>query len=313
VWIQEAQFDMRENEKRLFKIFVVDDNTNHSAGIRQLIEMEPDMKVVGLATSGQEAIQKIAKVDADIILMDMNMPEMDGIATIEKIVELKPSIKILTLTGYDDPDLIFRAMQVGGKGYILKTMVTTQLRQAILDVCAGKVFLPVSLATKFFDEFQNKQTRSHAPDPVRAALLNYLTNREKEVLALLTEGITFKVVDQLGDKPCHFFIVAPVKRCPFNTLHQFFSPRHQSDNLNGNGFTVPRMEGPAPVIHPVGFQACRRPIQGGAKLVGQYYQKTSHVRVKARRFPQFVRIDIICQYFRQLLQRQARRYKIRVV
>ncbi len=189
---------MRELDKRFFRIFIVDDNTNHSAGIRQLIEMENGMKVVGIATSGQEAIQKIGKVEADIILMDLNMPEMDGITTIEAILEQKPNIKILTLTGYDDPDLVFRAMQSGAKGYILKTMVTSQLRQAILDIAQGKVFLPVSLATKFFDEFQTKQTQTQRPDPVRQALLNYLTNREKEVLALLTEGITYKgVADRL--------------------------------------------------------------------------------------------------------------------
>ncbi len=189
---------MREIENRLYRIFVVDDNTNHSAGIRQLIEMEPDMKVVGVATSGNEAIQKIGKVDADIILMDLNMPEMDGISTIQSILEQKPDIKILTLTGYDDPDLVFRSMKAGGKGYILKTMVTSQLRQAILDIAQGKVFLPVTLATKFFDEFQNQQTQTQRPDPVRQALLNYLTNREKEVLALLTEGITYRgVADRL--------------------------------------------------------------------------------------------------------------------
>jgi DNA-binding NarL/FixJ family response regulator len=160
--------------------------------------MEPGMKVVGVATSGQEAIQKIGKVEVDIILMDLNMPEMDGISTIEKILEEKPDTKILTLTGYDDPDLVYRAMQTGAKGYILKTMVTSQLRQAILDISQGKIFLPVSLATKFFDEFQNKQNKTERPDPVRAALLNYLTNREKEVLALLTEGITYKgVADRL--------------------------------------------------------------------------------------------------------------------
>lgn len=190
---------MRDLETRLYRIFVVDDNTNHSAGIRQLIEMESGMKVVGIATSGQEAIQKLAKIEADIVLMDLNMPEMDGISTIEKIMEQKPNLKILTLTGYDDPDLVFRAMEGGAKGYILKTMVTSQLRQAILDVINGKIFLPVSLATKFFDEFQNKQTARIQPvDPVRQALLNYLTNREKEVLTLLTEGITYRgVADRL--------------------------------------------------------------------------------------------------------------------
>jgi len=189
---------MREIENRIFRIIVVDDNTSHSAGIRQLIEMEPGMKVVRIATTGQEAIQKVSKIDADIILMDMNMPEMDGISTIEKIQAMKPNLKILALTGYDDPDLVYRAMQAGGKGYILKTMVTTQLRQAIVDVLNGKVYLPISLATKFFDEFHNKKKSDDTIDPISQALLNYLTNREKEVLTLLTEGITYKgVADRL--------------------------------------------------------------------------------------------------------------------
>ncbi|MCA9798150.1 MAG: response regulator transcription factor [Cyanobacteria bacterium HKST-UBA04] len=182
-------------DRRLIRILVVDDNTNHSAGIRQLIEMEPGMKVVGIATSGPEAIEKATKIDVDVVLMDMNMPDMDGITAIEKIHEEKPKAKILALTGYDDPDLVFRAMQSGGKGYILKTMVTSQLHQAINEVVQGKIFLPTTLATKFFDEFHVRKTKGATkPDPVRQALLSYLTNREKEVLALLTEGITYKGV-----------------------------------------------------------------------------------------------------------------------
>lgn len=186
---------MRETERRLIRILVVDDNTNHSAGIRQLIEMEPGLKVVAIATSGPEAIQKASKMDIDVVLMDMNMPDMDGVTAIEKIHELKPKTRILALTGYDDPELVFRAMQSGGKGYILKTMVTSQLHQAINEVIQGKIYLPTTLATKFFDEFHNrKSTNATKPDPVRQALLSYLTNREKEVLALLTEGITYKGV-----------------------------------------------------------------------------------------------------------------------
>ncbi len=185
---------MRELDRRIIRIFVVDDNATHSTGIRQLIEMEPGKKVVGTATSGQEALQKIGKIDVDLVLMDMNMPEMDGITVIEKMLELKPKIKILTLTGYDDPDLVFRAMQTGAKGYLLKTMVTSQLHQAIGEIIQGKIFLPTTLATKFFDEFQVRKSPAARPDPVRSALLGYLTTREKEVLTLLTEGLTYKGV-----------------------------------------------------------------------------------------------------------------------
>lgn len=130
--------------------------------------------------------------------MDMNMPEVDGVTAIQQLTAANPDLKILALTGYDDPDLIFRAMKNGAKGYILKTMVTSQLIAAIDELLNGKVFLPPSLATKFFDEFQVRVTKTSRPDPTKQALLGYLTSREKEVLKLLTEGITYKgVADKL--------------------------------------------------------------------------------------------------------------------
>lgn len=187
---------MRDNIRR---IFIVDDNASHAAGIRQLLEMDPNTKVVGIAVNGQEAVQKIDNTGIDVILMDMNMPGMDGIATIEQINTKYPHIRILSLTGYDDPDLVYRAMQAGARGYVLKTMITSQLQAAIAEVVQGKIYLPINLATKFFGEFQLRKTGgAQQNDPQRQAILNYLTNREKEVLALLTEGYTYKnVADKL--------------------------------------------------------------------------------------------------------------------
>ncbi|MGE0200787.1 MAG: response regulator [Candidatus Melainabacteria bacterium] len=180
------------------RVFIVDDNTNHSNGIKQLLELQSNFTVAGIASNGEEALKRIAEVDADVVLMDMNMPEMDGVSVIQQVLSTKPSLKILALTGYDDPDLIFRAMRGGAKGYILKTMVTSQLMNAIDEILNEKVYLPPTLATKFFDEFQSKAAKSGRPDPAKKALLNYLTNREKEVLVLLTEGVTYKgVADKL--------------------------------------------------------------------------------------------------------------------
>lgn len=180
------------------RIFIVDDNANHSTGIKQLLELQSGYSVVGISTNGDDAIKRLKNMDVDLVLMDMNMPELDGVAAIQQIVAVKPNMKILTLTGYDDPDLIFRAMRAGAKGYILKTMVTSQLIAAIEEVIAGKVYLPPALATKFFDEFHVKVAKQNRPDPTKQALLGYLTSREKEVLKLLTEGITYKgVADKL--------------------------------------------------------------------------------------------------------------------
>lgn len=188
---------MDTNQKEL-RVFIVDDNANHSAGIKQLLELQPGYQVVGIATNADNAIKRIPEMDLDIILMDINMPETDGISAIQQIISRKEDARILALTGYDDADLVYRAMRSGARGYILKTMVTSQLNKAIDDVMQGKVFLPSLLTTKFFDEFHTKVSQNTRPDPTKQALLSYLTNREKEVLALLTQGITYKgVADKL--------------------------------------------------------------------------------------------------------------------
>lgn len=189
---------MRRIQTSEISVFIVDDNANHSAGIKQLLELQSDYQVVGIASNGDDAIKRLADARVDVVLMDMNMPELDGVAAIQQLMASNPNLKILALTGYDDPDLIFRAMKNGAKGYILKTMVTSQLIAAIEEVLNGKVYLPPTLATKFFDEFQSRIGKSGRPDPNKQALLGYLTSREKEVLKLLTEGITYKgVADKL--------------------------------------------------------------------------------------------------------------------
>jgi DNA-binding NarL/FixJ family response regulator len=178
----------------VLRILVVDDNPNHSAGIKQLIELQSMHKVVGICANGEEAVRRVGYVEVDVVLMDMNMPEVDGVSAIQQIMVKRPNIKVLALTGYDDADLVYRAMRSGARGYLLKTMITSQLMRAMEEVYANRVFMPTSIATRFFDEFNHIVQRMSAPDPARQALLNYLTSREKEVLKLLTEGLTYKAV-----------------------------------------------------------------------------------------------------------------------
>lgn len=176
-------------------ILLVDDNLDHSRGIKQLLEMETGHRVISICTSGEDAIRTAKKTSPDLILVDMNMPEMDGLTTIQKLLEVNNTFNIITLTGYDDSDLIFRAMKVGARGYILKTMVVSQLMDAIEHVRAGKVYLPTNLATKFFDHFHVETARQVSQDvPQQDNLLKHLTQREEEVLALLTNGVTYKGV-----------------------------------------------------------------------------------------------------------------------
>jgi two-component system, NarL family, response regulator DegU len=180
------------------RMMVVDDNAVHAQGIKQLIELQTEAQVIGVAHSVHQLHKQLMTLEPDMILMDMNLPEVDGIAAIQQVVAQHPHIKILTLTGYDDKDYVFRAMRAGARGYLLKTMITTQLVQALDDIHQGKIYLPTAIATKFFEEFHGKVNDMTKKESTKKALLAYLTSREREVLTLLTEGVTYKgVADKL--------------------------------------------------------------------------------------------------------------------
>ena len=183
--------------KRKSRVIVVDDNYDHASGIRELINLENDYEVIANAANVNIALVLIKKHQPDLVLMDINMPEVDGITGIQEIEKLGLGTKVIALTGYDDVDLIYRAMKVGAKGYILKTMASAQLIHALDEVAAGKIYLPNSLVSKFFEYFQEfeKNPNMHSDDD-EENLLKELTNREEEVLELLTNGITYKGVAQ---------------------------------------------------------------------------------------------------------------------
>lgn len=187
---------MRRTEfKRKSRVIVCDDNYDHASGIRELINLENDYDVIANAANVNVALSLIKKYQPDIVLMDINMPETDGITGISEIEKLGLGTKVIALTGYDDADLIYRAMKLGAKGYILKTMASAQLIHALDEVVAGKVYLPSSLSSKFFEYFQGAEKNGGADiESDEENLLNYLTNREEEVLELLTKGVTYKGV-----------------------------------------------------------------------------------------------------------------------
>lgn len=182
--------------KKKARIILVDDNYEHLSGIKELIEIESDFDVVATATSASVAVSLIKKYRPEIVLMDINMPEKDGLTAIAEIEKLDLGVRTIALTGYDDPDLIFRAMKIGAKGYILKTMASAQLIYAIDEVANGKIYLPATLSSRFFEYFQKSFKEETQAVSDEENLLNYLTQREEEVLDLLTQGITYKGVAQ---------------------------------------------------------------------------------------------------------------------
>ena len=183
---------MRDFTKKL-RVLLVDDNANHLRGNKELLSIETSYSIVGATRSANLAINLIKKYHPDIVLMDVNMPEKDGLQAIQAISKLGLSTKVIILSGYDDSDLIYRAMKLGAKGYVLKTMASSKLIDAIEAVAEGKVYLPSILATRFFDYFQSS-AREEARVSAEENLLSSLTSRENEVLELLTQGINYKSI-----------------------------------------------------------------------------------------------------------------------
>ena len=181
---------MRDFSKKL-RVVLVDDKANHLRGIKEIINLESNFDVVGTTTSANIGINLVKKYHPDIVLMDINMPEKDGLQAISAIEKLNLSTKVVVLSGYDDSDLVYRAMKLGAKGYVLKTMASVKLINAIEEVASGKIYLPAVLSARFFEYFQ-----ASAKEESRLSegenLLSTLTARENEVLELLVEGINYK-------------------------------------------------------------------------------------------------------------------------
>ena len=179
--------------KRKARILLVDDNADHLRGVKELITLETSYDVVGTTTSANIAINLIKKYRPDLVLMDINMPEKDGLQAIQEIGKLELGTKIIALSGYDDADLIFRAMKIGAKGYELKTMASAQLIYAIDEVLNGKIYLPSALSSRFFEYFQ-QSFKDEVKSSNEENLLTYLTSREEDVLDLLTQGNNYKCI-----------------------------------------------------------------------------------------------------------------------
>lgn len=179
--------------KRKARVLLIDDNADHLRGIKELINLETGYDIVGTTTSANMGINLIKKYQPDLVLMDINMPEKDGLQAIQEVEKLELGTKIIALSGYDDADLIFRAMKIGAKGYVLKTMASAQLIYAIDEVLSGKVYLPSALSSRFFEYFQ-RTFKEESASQNEENLLNYLTSREEEVLDLLTQGNNYKAI-----------------------------------------------------------------------------------------------------------------------
>jgi NarL family two-component system response regulator LiaR len=172
------------------KVLVVDDHIIVRKGIRALLATEADVKVVGEAKNGQEAITETERLRPDVILMDLVMPEMDGIEAIRYITSHQTGARILVLTSFATDEKVFPAIKAGALGYLLKDSNPDELVQAIHQVYRGESSLHPTIARKLLQELSRPPQRPPTTEP--------LTEREMAVLRLIAHGLSNQdIADQL--------------------------------------------------------------------------------------------------------------------
>lgn len=165
------------------RILIVDDHALFRDGLRSLLTAR-DLEVVGEAGDGKEAIRLAWELKPDIVLMDLMMPEMDGLEATKRLAAELPEIKVIVLTAADDDAKLFEAIKSGAKGYLLKNLESSEFFELLEGVSRGEPALTPALARKLLDEFARAPSRREREDP------DALTDREREVLELMVEGTT---------------------------------------------------------------------------------------------------------------------------
>ena len=171
-------------------IILADDHVLVRSALRMLLEAQSDMEIIGEAENGREAVALAQSLQPDIVLMDVQMPEMNGIEATRALHETMPDTAVLALTMYEDEQYFFEMLKAGASGYIPKRAAPDDLVAAIRTVCEGDVFLFPSLATQLVHDYVKKD---ETPAPPAA---DELTKRERQVLILIADGHTNPAIAQ---------------------------------------------------------------------------------------------------------------------
>jgi len=167
-------------------VLLAEDHTLFRQGMKKIISSVQGMEVVGEASNGVEAIELAEKLKPDVILMDINMPKLDGVRATQRITESEDHPAIIVLSMHREDEYIFDALKAGAKGYFLKTSDSRDLVEAIRSVVRGEAALEPDLAQKVLDEFRRMSTMPRS----KATGLASLSNRETEILRLVAQGLS---------------------------------------------------------------------------------------------------------------------------
>ena len=176
-------------------LILADDHAVVRAGTRQLLERQPDLRVVGEAADGEEAVRLAKELKPHVVVMDVRMPKMSGVEATRRIKQEVPEVAVLVLTAHDDDEYVFALLQAGANGYLLKTAEMEELVRAIRAVAAGQSALDPVVTGKVVAQFASGRS---LPDVLANVKDEYegLTEREMEILRLVGRGLTNKDIGQ---------------------------------------------------------------------------------------------------------------------
>ena len=169
----------------MIRVVICDDQWIVCEGLELILGSDPEIEVVALASDGMDALLKVRDTQPDVVLMDLKMPEMNGVQATRKIKTDFPQVKVIVLTTYGADEWVFDAVRAGAVGYLLKGTPREQLVAAVKGTAAGETFLDPKIAGKLLDAVATQGAPS-----AHSTLLDDLTERERDVLRLLTQGLS---------------------------------------------------------------------------------------------------------------------------
>lgn len=177
---------MSETTTKTIKVLIADDQHILAEGIKSVLETEPSIQVVGIASDGFEALEMTTETNPDVVLMDIRMPNMNGVVATQRIKSEYPDVKVVVLTTFDDSDYILNAINNGANGYLLKDIGSTALIDAVKNAYAGDTILPMKVAKRIADAARTVSSDRE----IRLKRAFHLSDREVEITLMVYEGFT---------------------------------------------------------------------------------------------------------------------------
>jgi DNA-binding NarL/FixJ family response regulator len=194
-----------EKRQEEISIVLVDDHQLFREGVKRILEMEKDFRVVGEGADGEEAYRLAEQHKPDVLLMDINMPNVNGVSAAEHVISVSPKTRVIILSIHDDEGYVYRTLRSGASGYLLKEMGTSDLVEAVRVVACGGAYIHPKVTGKLIEEFrrlseqEGAANRSLAADDAQTVdprLIESLTRREREVLQLMAEGKSNRAIGE---------------------------------------------------------------------------------------------------------------------